>query len=186
MSLGNQSRVGSDSTSRTFARLMSAGKVKAALRILSANKRGRVIGLDEAVPLNCAEGDSTVPVRDVLESKHPKAQSVYPEALVSPQARPTHPVIFERLTGTLIRSVALQCQGAAGPSGLDASSWKRMCTMYHASSKHLCDAIAASAKRLCCAHIDPAIMQPFIACRLIPLSKDRVFDQSAFVRRSDA
>ena len=44
--------------------------------------------------------------------------------------------------------------------------------MYRGSSKSLCSAVAEMARRLCVQNVDPAILQPFIACRLIPLSKN--------------
>ena len=47
-----------------------------------------------------------------------------------------------------------------------------MCTMFHTSSNHLCSSIAEAAKRLCCNHLNPSILQPFIACHLTPLSKN--------------
>ena len=36
--------------------------------------------------------------------------------------------MFEVIDGKLIRSTVLKMDGAAGPSGLDATAWKRMCT----------------------------------------------------------
>ena len=36
----------------------------------------------------------------------------------------------------------------------------------------LCEALAAATRRLCTSFIDPTIIRPFIACRLIPLSKN--------------
>jgi len=72
----------------------------------------------------------------------------------------------------VIRNAALRCQGSAGPSGMDAANWRRLCTMFHGSSKQLCSALSAVARRLCTSFVDPDILKPFIACRLIPLSKN--------------
>ena len=44
--------------------------------------------------------------------------------------------------------------------------------MFHGPSKKLCTSIAAMARRLCTEHVDPQVIQPLIACRLIPLSKN--------------
>ena len=71
----------------------------------------------------------------------------------------------------VIRSAALHCQGSAGPSGLDATSWRRLCTMYHGSTKALCSAIARMARRIATETVHPQCVRSFIACRLIPLSK---------------
>jgi hypothetical protein len=38
-----------------------------------------------------------------------------------------NPIIFERITGDLIREAATKIQGSAGPSGIDAYLWRRFC-----------------------------------------------------------
>ena len=113
-------------------------------------------------------------VREVLKSKHPLAQRTHDEALLTGvQPRP-HSVIFGKLDGLTVRAAVLQSQGGAGPSGMDASNWRRLCTMFHGPSKKLCTSIAAMARprRLCTEHVDLQVIQPLIACRLIPLSKN--------------
>lgn len=155
------------SQARVFANNMAHGKVKAAIRMLSNNGRGQVLRLSEPA-------DPSVPeksVFDVLREKHPSAKPVVADALLTLQPPPFHPVIFEKITASTIHSAALHCQGAAGPSGLDASSWRRLCTMFRGASQQLCCAVASAAKRLCTENLDPSLLQPFTACRLIPLSK---------------
>ena len=44
--------------------------------------------------------------------------------------------------------------------------------MYCGASKHLCAAIAEVVRWICVQHLDPSLLQPLIACRLIPLSKN--------------
>ena len=44
--------------------------------------------------------------------------------------------------------------------------------MYHGSSKALCSAIARMARRIATENIHPQVLRSFIACRLIPLSKN--------------
>ena len=41
-----------------------------------------------------------------------------------------HPVIYEQITGPLVRSVALKTEGAAGPASIDAQGWRwqRLCS----------------------------------------------------------
>ena len=60
---------------------------------------------------------------------------------------------------------------AAGPSGLDAASWKRLCSCYSSSSTDLCSAIASIARKLCLQYVDPESISAFVACQLIALDK---------------
>ena len=71
-----------------------------------------------------------------------------------------------------MRRVALKLHGAAGPSGLDASAWRRMCTSFQTVSDDLCDALSAVARRLCTSFVDPTGLSSFVACRLIALDKN--------------
>ena len=56
-------------------------------------------------------------------------------------------------------STALKTGGAAGPSGLDASSWKHLCTSFQ-SSPDLCSALSSLSRRLCTSYVDPADLYP--------------------------
>ena len=112
-----------------------------------------------------------------MQEKHPGAQGLNPDAVISHEdaraiARPFHPVLYERLTGDQIRSAALRTEGAAGPSGLDASQWRRLCTAFKKSSAILCNAVAAFARRLATQYVDPAGLSAFVACRLVSLDKN--------------
>ena len=162
----------SEGISRAFSQLMIQGKVKAALRLSSIQSRGEVLDPDAILPGGDNAEASPKTVLDVLREKHPPAHPIHPDALLDFEPEPSHPVIFENLCGDSMRHVALHCQGAAGPSGMDAAGWRRMCTMYHGASKRLCNALAVAAKRICTSYTDPEILRPFIACRLILLSKN--------------
>ena len=59
----------------------------------------------------------------------------------SAQKPAVHAIIFDAIDGLLIRKMALKSTGSAGPSGLDASAWKRLCTSFQKSSKNLCNAL---------------------------------------------
>ena len=61
----------------------------------------------------------------------------------------THPVIFDGLTGNLIRRTALRTHGSAGPPGLDSSAWQRMCTAFRKAADDLCLSMALVARRIC-------------------------------------
>ena len=61
--------------------------------------------------------------------------------------------------------------GAAGPSVLDVTAWKRMCTSFKSASADLCDSVASTARRLCSEYVDPSNISSLVACRLIALDK---------------
>ena len=73
-------------------------------------------------------------------------------------------MFFECITRSLIRSISLHVDGAAGPSNLDAHGWRRLCTSYHGASADLCNALASVARRLCTDYVDPAGLTAFMVC----------------------
>ena len=75
------------------------------------------------------------------------------------------------LDGSVIRAAALRTSGAAGPSGIDAHGWRRLCSSFRSASDELCSALAILARRLCSTFVDPVIISPLMACRLIALDK---------------
>ena len=104
---------------------------------------------------------------------HPPSQPAPANALPQGMAEPVdiHPVVFETLDAAKIRSAALRTSGAAGPSGLDAKEWRRLCTSFKHASKDLCHSLALMARRLSTTYVDPRGLSPFLACRLIALNK---------------
>ena len=96
---------------------MAEGKVKAAICLLSSQPNSAVLHSDTPLGL---ESDSET-VFDSLCKKHPSGEPAQFDAVFQSFDRPcSHPVIFESIDADLIRSVALQTEGAAGPSGIDA------------------------------------------------------------------
>ena len=79
--------------------------------------------------------------------------------------------ILKKIDGQLIQKIALKIDGAAGPSSLDATSWKRLCSCYNSSSGDLCSAIASIASNLCSQYVNPKGISAFVACRLIAFDK---------------
>ena len=71
----------------------------------------------------------------------------------------------------LIHNTVLKMDGAAGPSGLDATAWKRMCTSFKTSSADLCESLASTARRLCSEYVDLTGISALVACQLIALDK---------------
>ena len=150
---------------RAFARLMFAGKVKAALLLISKDEKGGLLTPDQPV------GDGTDKVIDILKKKHPPQQPLVQSVLTTESSNVFHPVIFEETNGSLIRSVALRVQGTAEPSGLDAACWRRMCMAFHGESNQLCEAMAKLAVRINTTYVDPEGLTLFVACRLIAPDK---------------
>ena len=154
---------------RTFANHMMNGKVKSAVRLLTSDPKGTPLPLDKVV----SSSSGTDTVRNILHKKHPAGRPVTVSTLLPEDGapQPTHPIVFESLTGHLIRATALRTEGAAGPSGIDALGWRRICTSFHDASRALCDAIAAVSRRLCTTYVDPVGLKALISCRLIALDK---------------
>ncbi len=157
------------STARSFANLMFAGKCKAALDILNKSETNSILHLDD--PENPNDPNS-LSVKDILINKHPTGQEAYRECIIDAEPQEPHPIIFEAINSNSIRSCALKTRGAAGPSGLDAHTWRRLCTTYKGPSSNLCESLALVAKRICSTYVDPNSMKPLLACRLIALSKN--------------
>ena len=133
----------------SFANLMFEGKTKAAIRLLTEEAKGRVLHLSDHVDTNRA-------VKDVLIDKHPSGQPAHPESLIEDDPPEMHPVLFESIDASMIRSAVLRTTGAAEPSGLDAASWRRLCTSFKSASNDLCHSLAITAQRLCTNFVDPS------------------------------
>ena len=109
---------------RRFAKLMMEGKLRAASRLIEDNAECFPLALNSRVSIAGTESS----VKDVLLGKHPAGLPPKPSVLVSPSTTPSappfHPVLFDRLDGSLIRRTILRMDGAASPSGMDVASWK--------------------------------------------------------------
>ena len=154
--------------SRSFAKLMFEGKTQAALQLLSDKGKGGFLHLNDGV----GSPSTLTTVKDVLISKHPDAVRASSDTTISGSPPDCHPVIFESIDAALIRSTSLHTHGAAGPSGLDAYAWRRLCTSFKSASHSLCESLALSARRLCSAYVDPSCISPLLASRLIALEKN--------------
>ena len=148
---------------------MFAGKCKAALDLLSNANNSGLLHMDD--PAN-PDDSSSPSVKDVLISKHPKGQPVQPDCILSEDPQDPHPIIFDSIDANTIRSAALRVNGAAGPSGLDAHEWRRLCTSHKGASRDLCAALALVTRRLCSSYVHPSPLAPLLACRLIALNKN--------------
>ena len=124
-----QTRSSDDDLVKSFAKLMRQGRIGAAIRLLSRNNSCL---LDLNTLVNGEEGRT---VLDELIAKHPNKAAIEREALLSnATAKDFHPVIFESITGESIHRSALKTTGSAGPSGIDALEWRRLCTSFKHSA----------------------------------------------------
>ena len=164
----NRSQRTPSQMAQVFAKLMMEGKVRAALRLISEENGGGTLDLNSQVAPHAHET-----VREALLKKHPSAEPPRQSALVTGEtpANDPHPVLFDGIDGDMIQSTALKTDGAAGPSGLDAAAWRRMCSFFKTCSTELCDALAAVARRICSSYVDPSSLTAYVACRLIALDK---------------
>lgn len=102
---------------------MFQGKTHAALQMLTDKGKGGILHLDS--PVSTTDSKPCT-VKDILRSKHPPGQPADPDIVIPDVPPDVHPVIFDPINATLIRSTALRTRGAAGPSGLDAYAWRRL------------------------------------------------------------
>ncbi len=161
-----------DGRLRGFTKMMLHGNIRGALRVIANSSSGGVLPLSDT--MTGSDGIQRS-VHDILKEKHPPGAAATPASIIdeseATESLPFHPVVFEKITGSQIRSAALRTEGAAGPSGIDAAGWRRMCTSFHGASNTLCSAVAAVTRRLCTTYVDPTPLSALIACRLIPLDK---------------
>ncbi len=158
-----------ESRARLFANKMFTGKCGAALDLLTDSKEGGVLHLADRVDPNNPNSPS---VQETLANKHPKGQTTLSNCILPSPPQEVHPVVFDALNASTIRSAALRTSGSAGPSGLDAHEWRRLCTSFKRASDELCHQLALVARRLCTTYVDPSLVAPFLTCRLIALDKN--------------
>ena len=137
---------------------MHAGKTKAALDPLSSNgEKGGVLHLTD--PSDPNNPDSPT-VKEVLNSKHPEGQHAKADCIITSNPQDAHPIIFESIDANTIRSAALRTTGSAGPSGIDAHGWRRICTSYKGASADMCNSLALAARRIYILHRPEILCTP--------------------------
>ena len=126
---------------KMFVKEMSKGNIKAALRLLTKFNRGSILHLSDIVS---STSNEELTVLDVLKSKRPASTPPSQESIIPAAHDPPtiHPVIFDSKTAKTIRSAALRITGAAGPSGIDARGWRRLCTSFKSAADDLCHSLA--------------------------------------------
>ena len=117
--------------------------------LISENQSGGILSLDSHVLLP----DNHETVRESFLKKH------------SPGRLPPPP------DEDLIRITVIKTEGSAGPSGVVAAAWRRLCTSFKSCSIDLYQALSMVARRICTTLVDPSGLEAFVACRLIALDK---------------
>ena len=122
--------------------------------------------------MRSSNGDTVMTtIHEALLDKHPLGKLPDPSTLLGSPPSTVNPILFDGLNADAIRSASLRTTGAAGPSGLDAIAWRRLCCVFKSASVTLCSALAAVGHRLCTEAIHPIGLSAFVACHLIPLDK---------------
>ena len=100
------------------------GRLKDVIHLILGENNSKVLPLHSQV-------DDITTVHDVLLEKHPAGQPLQPITISTPQSAKSHPVVFN---ATAILNSALHTEGSAGPSGMDAYAWRRMCCSFKGPS----------------------------------------------------
>ena len=83
-----------------------------------------------------------------------------------------HPGLCNRITGDFICSTAVQAQGAAGTSAMEAIGQCCICTAFHGASKELCNALDVLTRCNRSTYVELSGLNAVLTCRLIPLDKN--------------
>ena len=153
-----------DKITRLFTKFMFQGKVKAALQLLhnESDSKGGMLPLNSKLPTGLT-------VSEELISKHPIGQPIHPSAFCHFLLQNCQVILS--LDGASIRAAALHTNGSAGPSGLDALGWRRLCTSFQRASTDLCNSLTLVARKICTTYVDPQSIAALTANRPIALDK---------------
>ena len=94
---------------KSFQNLMSRGKVNKALKLLSSNSSGGVLGLDNVIP-DSSRVNPPHTTREILIEKHPPGKPASTNTLLQGSPMQVNPILFENLNAEVIRKAALKNQ----------------------------------------------------------------------------
>ena len=159
--LKSSKRRNPDDTARIFARLVFDGKISAALKFISDEADSGILELNEETLGGLAE-------------KHPEPSPVLEHSLLFGPINKVSTHELDAIDEQSILKAAQLTRGSSGPSFLDADQYRHiLCSRkYKHEGKELRMQMAAFAKRLATEIIDPAMLESYVACRLIPLNKN--------------
>ena len=131
-----------------------------------------MLDLNAQVPERSPDGSEVLSTtRKILLDKHPLGKLPDPSILLPDPPNEVNPILFDGLDAEAICAASLHTNGAAGPLGLDATAWRRLCCSFKSASVTLCSALAAVGHRICTEAVHPDGLTGFVACRIIPLDK---------------
>ena len=135
-------------------------KINAALNLLSTEGSGGVLPLSESVISSLTE-------------KHPPAAAIQDGALLHGPVNKVAANYFDSIDEATIAKAAQLTKGAAGPSHVDAKEYRHilLSNKYKTENRQLREQIAKLARKLATTIVDPATLEAFICCRLVPLDK---------------
>ena len=141
---------------RLFRLKMENGQIRQAARLLEHEESGGLVPLNEETLRK-------------LKEKHPKKAQATAEGLLQGERERSHPVIYKRITGEMMRRASIETKGAAGPLGMDANIWWKLLTSRKnpSSKSDLREAIAKLARKMCTE--DCKYLRPFFSNSLVPL-----------------
>ena len=119
-----------------------------------------------------------LPVTDVvineLKKKHSDPAPIQSDILLHGPLEQVPSNYFDSIDEGTIHRAAKLTKGAGGPSQLDADQFRRiLCSKnFVKEGKDLREQIAILARTIATKSIDPEVLDPYVACRLIPLNKN--------------
>ena len=149
-----------DSTlAKRFTTMVFNNNFKGAMSLVTEKGKGGILALDEKT-------------KKEMSSKHPKAEPLHPDALLTGEIPLTlHPVFYSELDGELIKKCALRTKGGSGVSQQEDVLWHKMVTGYKDTSSSLCNAVAVLSRRLATEYVDPKGLEALLSNRGITIDK---------------
>ena len=147
--------------SKVLARLVTKGKLSAAIKLLDREISSGVLTLSPAV-------------LEELKKKHPPAADTEEESLFYGLLDIIPSGVFDLIDEQTIYNAAMKTRASAGPSGMDAEPYPRvLCSKrFNTEGKLLREEIAAMTRNLLKHSYHPSLLEYYTSCRLISLDKD--------------
>ena len=121
-------------------------------------------------------------VLEELQKMHPPRQQVVTSKRIQLSPAEENPVVFEFINQSETYHAAMQTRGSNGPSGLDATNFRRMAcsTNFKQIIENFCKTQFEIARKICFEKVDPVALETYTACRTIALDNDGRSDVRPF------
>ena len=98
--------------SKRFANHMKKGEINKAINVITNNMVNGILPLtDETIAL--------------LVEKHPKPKEACSEIMLHGPVKPINAIVFDAIDDEMVLRAAKSTEGGSGPSGMDATGWKK-------------------------------------------------------------